>query len=346
MKFRQVLAVGLLAVFVGCGGGGGGSKAPDPGPTQDPSGIWTGTFTLSGSSSQTLIAASTPGGSIRFWVEDGSLGVAQISVSGSTFTGSGTDYLPDGTTQTITFSNTSLTTKTSLVCQVDFNVGDHGTVSMSYDPLYGRPVTVSALAGTFHADGSKTSSGSTADLTISASGAIAGSSGAGAFTGTITQIDTAKNLFNVSINYSGDSTTYTGYGFWSDGQSAKFDADTLYVQLSGGGSGFAAAVAKVLPGSVDIVNNCGDSLTDVYIVPSSTADWGSNLATSPIANGSSALYSGFAPGTYNCKVITLGGLSGEYDGFTVTSGETFTITWNSSAAASALRAVPAIRKRP
>ncbi|HJW73214.1 MAG TPA: hypothetical protein VJ486_10330 [Geothrix sp.] len=328
MLFRTLAALFLSLCFLACGGGGSSSSNNPPPPPQNPAGLWTGTISSNAVGTLTAIAASNSQGVFRYYGSDDSQGVGQLSISGSSFTGTGTIYNSDGTTTALSLSSGVLTANTSFTAQWSGG-GYSGAMTFTHDSNHDRPVSISSLEGTYHAASDKTSSGYTADVTISGSGTFLGSSGGGNFTGSVSQIDPTMNLFSVSLQYTGETTVYTGFGFWSDGQSANLDANSFYVQLSGGGSALAAVLAKQNPaatGSVTIINQSGQAISEVYITLTTDTTWGSNWLSSSIPNGSSRVIPNFAPGAYDCMVVVADGKSGTLMNFQITAGQTYTIT--------------------
>lgn len=308
------------------------SNPVNPDPTQVPSGIWSGTLYGTAHGDEPCVVASSNSGVIKLFGQFGSMADAQVSVSGSSSTGSGTLYNPGGSSQTFSFTGGAITAGSSFSGQW-LSQGYSGSLTFTYSSIYEQAVSAASLAGIYNASGSRTTSGTPVALTVNSDGTLSGTGGGGSFTGTLALISTDKNMFNVTVNYSGNPTPFTGLGFWSETASGSFEASTLYVLLSGGGSAFGAALAKMDSGSfgsVNIINNHGDSITGVYITPVTDLSWGPNLVTTPIPNGSSQLFTGFVPGMYDCKLVSSGGYSISSMGIAITAGSTSTLTWATS----------------
>lgn len=94
----------------------------------------------------------------------------------------------------------------------------------------------------------------------------------------------------------------------------------------GGGSGSSAPTT----GTVKFVNNGSlYQIDQAYVALSTSTSWGAQRNSSAIAPGSTWSLSGVAPGTYDSSIVSLGSVSTYYGysyGFSVTAGNTYTLT--------------------
>ncbi|GLH72323.1 hypothetical protein GETHLI_08250 [Geothrix limicola] len=253
---RLVLSTPLV-VLLGCGGGGSGSSVsftsnPNP-PVQSLNleGPWTGNLQSYSGGSVTATALVLASGEMRYVASNGIQAVGNLSVSGTTFTGSGTMYAPTGsvflgggTTASFVLSGTG--TSGTTMTGTYSSLVDNGTMSFTYNTqaLYSTPVVMSNVAGSYLSV--STSSGYSTTGTLTAAGAFSGSDGHGTFTGTLSAVDATKNAFRVTINYlpTGQiAQAYSGLGFFNFGVTPPH----LVIQATGTTGQFAAEFARTGP---------------------------------------------------------------------------------------------------
>jgi|GEM_PF-3964398 len=233
--------LGVTALsFLGCGGGGSDSGTnPTPVPAQDPAGIWIGTNTYTGGSTASIISACDEQGNFRYFASDDSVGVGKLTVSGASFTGTGTVFTSSMAILPLSFSGGALTSAASITSH--WSAGSYsGDLTVAFNALYNRPASLATVAGAY---AGTSTSGSSPELTILADGSFTGTSTGGAFSGTISTINPAKNLFQVAMTQEGE--TYTGLAFWADSTAtAPLVANTFYVHVSNSTYGMAAILTK------------------------------------------------------------------------------------------------------
>jgi hypothetical protein len=216
-------------------------------------GPWTGTLhSTPANQSVTATALVLASGEIRYVSSNGIQAVGTVSVSGSSFTGSGTMYAPTGYTfnsngmGTAPFTISGTGSGGATMAGTYAGAGDTGTLAFAYvaGATYTSPVTMANVAGSYTSV--TTSSGYTTTGTLSAGGVFTGTDAFGAFNGTLTAVDPAKNAFRVAVTYTpaGQAArTYTGLGFFDFSQSPVH----LYVQTTGSAGQFAADFQRTGP---------------------------------------------------------------------------------------------------
>lgn len=241
MSVRRLLTPFLLVLLCACGGSGGNIGIGGGGGSGNAGvqGTWTGSFTVTGSPSSSVIyAAIAQGGFAFFYDQNGVIYVLPALDGNSPLTGALTAFAPAG----ITFSNGKSQEIFSLTATITSNSikgsfsgnGETGTFTLTpYVPLPANNPTI--VAGTWH--GYYIGSGSPAALSITVlpSGAFIGPDSNGCtLKGNLTQLQTVgtaaptpQNLFTVTVDSSGSSSnclgSLSGLGFES-----KTDAGNLF----------------------------------------------------------------------------------------------------------------------
>ncbi len=291
------LCIGLLA----CGGGGGGGSSTPPiqtAPLNNAGGIWFGSIYDEYYTNWITYAASNDSGYLVYSqnaiagdIQNAIVGSIQLAGTDSDCTGSGPAYWwAMSEPWTAIWNNGNIKPYTSYNGNWNDQISDIGSISLTFDPLYDRPVAISSLAGTYTQN---SSNNAITNVIITEEGFF----NIDNFNGTISLIDATKNLFSVSI----DSSSYTGLAWWSDGQSKNFLPNSLYI-IWVGNSGENATILTNTAGSVEILNASGQNITGVWIAPHPETVWGSNLLTGTIANGASLSFANITPGNYDCQV--------------------------------------------
>ena len=116
-----------------------------------------------------------------------------------------------------------------------------GNILLTADPIYNQSLTLASLAGAYTSGPTQNNVGVTMNVTLNADGTFSGSDYYGAFTGTLTQITTGKNLYNVSLAVTG-GPSFTGMAFYS-GQSTNFTWNSWYMQINCPTYGLTAILA-------------------------------------------------------------------------------------------------------
>jgi hypothetical protein len=246
---RSVLLGSLVLALVGCGGnGGGGDGEPAPLQLQDMQGFWSGA--LAGASLQSATSTQAvvlPDGTAWFLLVPASgaatgMVKASLSVSGDTYSGSGTVYeFATGTATPLTLSGSAAAGATLASA---FSVsGSTGTTraALAYSSAYTAPVTAANVAGAWQVSASSGALG--VDWTVQSNGSLAGTSTtgctwAGAFTpraGATAVLDYSATETCLSV-----ATVYTGIAVLNSARTVG----TLFVTTSAGAQGFALSMSK------------------------------------------------------------------------------------------------------
>ena len=213
------LAVAAGLVLTACGGGGGDST-PISTVNASAEGIWTGPAST-GTTIQ--LAVLENGESWGFYTSGntlvGTLYGATTS-SGTAISGAGRDFNLGSRTVTAATYSGSVSPKSTLSVTTSSGTKFDG----SYNAAYDQPASLSNLAGTYSGFGV---TGSTAaqstPVTISAIGNITASGGGCAAAGTASPRTTGKNIFDVSITFTGgacalgNGTVTKGIGYFDTG---------------------------------------------------------------------------------------------------------------------------------
>lgn len=195
------------SVLVACGGGGGGGSASAPAPVTNVSatGLWQGITSPSGYTLDLIVMPDnrlyTVFGTV---ISGGALAVVgadfgTASVSGSTVTGSFTEYLYNNTKYTGTTSGT-VTANTSITGNSLFSNGVSGSYAVS--PLssnvynFNTPAVLSNIVGSWNG---VLLNGISSSLSVSSAGVITGSASSCHFAGVITPDSSGINVYTTSI---------------------------------------------------------------------------------------------------------------------------------------------------
>jgi hypothetical protein len=204
----------------------GSSSIPITTATADPQGIWTGTDQVSGLGITGFINGD---GVATFIRSDGTLYAGTVTISETTVSGSFDGYSPigttfaDGTNFGLGSFGGTVVTGTSLDANWNFTTVDSMTTNniwnLSFDPLWEQASSLAAIAGTY-TDSEAHSPTNGATVTISASGAISGTSSATGcdLTGQVTVNLPANDVYQITLSYQSCTDTvlngiqFTGLG--------------------------------------------------------------------------------------------------------------------------------------
>lgn len=199
--FRIALLAATVAL-VACGGGGSGAPAPVAAASASVEGFWSGTASTG---PQVSFVVLENGETWGLYASAGSIVGAlygSTSVNGTSVSGSGSDFnLINRTVAAGSFTGT-VATKASL--NISTSLGT--TLNSVYDTSYDQPASLASLAGTYVGQGvtGRTAPQSTT-VTVSALGAVSSSGLGCAANGTATPRPTGKNVFNISVTFTGAS---------------------------------------------------------------------------------------------------------------------------------------------
>ena len=301
MNLRHVVSILALPAILSCGGGGGASSPAVPGQA---GGIWSGLVGPIGGVNLSTYGVSNNGGQLILLASNSDMAAVQLSGSDSNVTATGTAYAPGDDMTAANVSGSILVPQTSLNASTVVGVGGPSaqaeSLSLTYDILFNRPVSLASLAGTYagNAGGTGYSPVGSFSATVTAAGAITGTQGTNTVTGHFSQPDPTVNVFEVSLGFGG--TTYTGLAFWSDGGSPAFTAKTLYGFVTGGGLGIDFTMASQNPGSIQVFNETTMDINSVFIwrtnAPPPVRQ--TNLLTAPLSPGSVGAFYGYYPPSY------------------------------------------------
>lgn len=208
---QKLLTSALVAfsaiTLTACGGGGGSSSSSTPPPVNvSAAGLWTGLAAPSGyelnlivmpnNTTYALFGTPISGGLRVLGVDFGS-----VTSSGSTFSGSFTEYLFNNTSYTGTTSGT-VVANTSLSGTTRFSNG--GTGSYALVPLtsagynFNTPAVLSTITGSWVGS---LLTGTATTVTINSNGTLTGSGAGCTFTGTIAPDSSGVNVFATTVTY-------------------------------------------------------------------------------------------------------------------------------------------------
>lgn len=216
-KFKLLSAALVAATLAACGGGSGGGGnggGSQPVANQDPQGLWNGTS----SSGYTIGALVLENG--EFWSIFSKNGIAYGvdygtgTVSGTSISGNIQEfYIPTNQvfagTLTATFSP-----KTTMQVNTSYNNGNTSTTALAYNTAYDTPASLAQATGTYTGN---YYTGAPVNISISSNGVVSGISNACNIGGNVTPRPTGKNVYNVTLTFSGTNCapgtgTATGVG--------------------------------------------------------------------------------------------------------------------------------------
>jgi hypothetical protein len=100
---------------------------------------------------------------------------------------------------------------------------------------------------------------------------------------------------------------------------------------AGGGT---TQTSPATTGTFQLSNQTGLPISLAYIATDSASSWGDNLLSTPLADGASQSFSGYAPGVYDGQAVIAGAFSiyfGYAFNMTLSAGQTYSITSTPSA---------------
>jgi hypothetical protein len=209
---KLLLALTISALLTACGGGGGGgSSSSTPVTNVSGAGVWNGYTYPSGNpidlivmpnnTMYSLFGTAVNGGTILIGADFGS-----VTSSGSSFSGSFTEYFYNNTSITGTTSGT-IVANTSLSGTSKFSNGN--TANYALTPItsggynFNTPAVLSTITGSWVGS---LLTGIAATLTINANGTLSGFSAGCSFTGTIAPDPSGVNVFATVITYGSGCT--------------------------------------------------------------------------------------------------------------------------------------------
>ena len=200
-------------VLTGCGGGGGDGATTNA----SAEGFWSGPASTGFTVNLVILETGETWGIYSTGNTIYGALYGQTTTSGNVVSGTGTDFDLVNRTSTASSFSGSVSPKSSLSVRTASGTTFSGTYSATYDTA----ASLALLAGTFTGTAvTANTAPTTVQVTVSASGAITlpATNGCSA-TGTATPRPTGKNVFNISVTYSGtcalgNGTTTNGVGYY------------------------------------------------------------------------------------------------------------------------------------
>lgn len=223
-KLQYLIPIGMLCVLIsGCGSSNDSSAVTMPTtPTvtnSDPTGVWEGTFTENGTDTFDLVGIVEDDKVILISDVRGLIYVGTMSVSGTSFTATPTNYVNVGSLFSTANLSGSVTTKSTLSGTFSLSTGTTISFSLTYDPITDRGSSLAIPDGNW----TETYAGvKTVAISVDSTGAMTGSNTDGCvYLGMVGIIDPAVNIYSISVNVSscgslGLDGTYAGYIVMSD----------------------------------------------------------------------------------------------------------------------------------
>lgn len=227
-RLARYLALATVAALTACGGGGSDSASTNsntnptpPIPAKSAEGFWNG---KASSGFDVSLAVLENGETWGVYTKGGFIYGAlygQTTSSNGALTGTSKDFdLRSGTVASSDYSGT-YTGQNNISIRAA-----GGTITANYSANYDQPATLAALAGTYSGQGVATGAlPQSTPITISPSGILNMPSSLGcAASGTVTPRPGGKNVFNLSITFSGAScalgngATASGVGYYEGGK--------------------------------------------------------------------------------------------------------------------------------
>jgi hypothetical protein len=218
-----------------------GTRTPASGcvaADSDPTGLWVGSFVDSFGAWD--LAGIVVNDQVRFVSLDAgaiAIAVGTISVSGTSFTASTTDYaIGDGIVGASNFTGTFAPGAT-MSGSFSSSDGNSGTFSLTYDAITDFGSSLSVIEGTWV--------GPSLSLTISSTGALSGTDTSScSYQGAVSIIDPAVNIYAMTVNVSSCFSldgAYTGYAVISD--SITID-DTMDLVINSSGAALVESLFR------------------------------------------------------------------------------------------------------
>lgn len=198
-------AFSVLTLLSACGGGGGGGSTTNA----SAEGFWTGTTSSGYDVQMVILENGETWGLYTFGSTLYGALYGNTTTSGNTVRGSGADFNLQYRTVTPGTYSGSVTEKSSISVTTTGGTSFNGMYGNTYD----QPASLSAAAGVYTGRAlTGTTSAQTVTATLSANGTLSIPATLGCATsGTVTPRSTGKNIFNLSVTFTG-STCALGNG--------------------------------------------------------------------------------------------------------------------------------------
>ena len=207
----------LVVILSGCGGGGGGSSASAASSVNaTPTGVWDGTFTENGVGAFAITGIISGNQLVFISLDGGAIYEGTISVNGTSFTATTTDYAIGGEVFSTSNLSGTIQRRSSITGTYTSSNGATGSFSLTYDSVTDRGSSLSVTDGNWTA----TDVGVTLTFSIISTGDLTGSDTDGCiYNGTVNIIDASVNIYRLTIAVSSCGIfngAYTGYGVVTD----------------------------------------------------------------------------------------------------------------------------------
>ena len=216
MKLRIKLLTAAISglMLSACGGGSGGGGGSQPVANQDPQGFWEGTS--SSGYSQGLVLLENGEGWGMFFKNGLAYGAdyGTFSVSGNNISGNLKEfYIPTNQVFSGT-ANGTFTPKATMIATTVWNNGNTTSGTLTYNANYDTPANLATVTGTYTGN---YYTGAPVNISISSNGVVSGVSNTCNIGGTVAPRPTGKNVYDVSLTFSGSNCepgvgTATGIG--------------------------------------------------------------------------------------------------------------------------------------
>jgi hypothetical protein len=235
-RFYTYVSLATTLFLAACGGGGGGTTHANP------DGIYKGTFTENGVTAD--VTGLVYGGRLILFSESAEVLIdGTIAVSGTDSTVSAASYDAFGLVDTGTLTGT-VDEGASLSGTYSTALGDTGSYSLTFDPIYNRSASLATLADTW-SDATWAATHGFDAFTFSAlsNGSFTGSDTGGClFDGTLAPVSPGINIYIVAMTVSSCGAAngnFTGYATTDDTTATN---DTLFLVASGDNDFFFISV--------------------------------------------------------------------------------------------------------
>ncbi|MDA8387337.1 MAG: hypothetical protein M0Z58_01570 [Nitrospiraceae bacterium] len=187
----------------------------DPSDAATASGIWQGSYTISGQT-YSVTGVIDAAGEARFALSDGVNFAGTVTTSNTGISGPFSVYDPDGVINGPTSLSGSFSAGGNMTAQYAAQAGNSpaydGTLNVAYNSIYSNPAALSLIEGTWANDG--------LSFTIT-NGRLTGSDNQDgcSYSGNITVPSSANNIYRLSLDISGcgKAGSYNGMGFIDGG---------------------------------------------------------------------------------------------------------------------------------
>ena len=142
-KLKLLSLSSSLVLLTACGGGGGSSSTQN-----ELGGIWTGTVTLTDTTTLGSIGLVSEAGKI-FFLTGGDLSIGNVSTSSNNFSGSLIEYYANGGNSVSGSISGTFSARTSFTGSASFNGSQTSTFNFNYENIHERDSSFATISGTY-----------------------------------------------------------------------------------------------------------------------------------------------------------------------------------------------------